>query len=72
MESVFQISNYTVACQVKFASYTLQGSALTWWNSHIRAVRQDVSYAMPWATLKRMIIDKYFPRGEIQKLESEY
>nr|GEU46753.1 putative reverse transcriptase domain-containing protein [Tanacetum cinerariifolium] len=72
MESVFQISNCTVTCQVKFASYTLQGSALTWWNSHMRAVRQDVAYAMPWAALKRMITDKYCPKGEFQKLESEY
>nr|GEX58217.1 putative reverse transcriptase domain-containing protein [Tanacetum cinerariifolium] len=32
----------------------------------------DVAYAMPWAALKRMTIDKYCPRGEIQKLESEY
>nr|GEU57195.1 retrotransposon protein, putative, Ty3-gypsy subclass [Tanacetum cinerariifolium] len=61
MESVFQISNYTVACQVKFASCTLQGSALTWWNYHIRAVGQDVAYAMPWVALKRMITDKYCP-----------
>nr|GEV07532.1 putative reverse transcriptase domain-containing protein [Tanacetum cinerariifolium] len=58
--------------RVKFASCTLQGSALTWWNSHMRAVGQDVAYAMPWAALKRMITDKYCPRGEIQKLESEY
>nr|GEY27926.1 hypothetical protein [Tanacetum cinerariifolium] len=28
--------------------------------------------AMPWAALKRMITGKYRPRGEIQKLESEY
>nr|GEZ97929.1 hypothetical protein [Tanacetum cinerariifolium] len=54
MESVFQISNCTVACQVKFVSCTLQGSALTWWNSHMRAVGHDVAYAMPWAALKRM------------------
>nr|GEY56176.1 hypothetical protein [Tanacetum cinerariifolium] len=33
---------------------------------------EDVAYAMPWAALKRMITDKYCPRGEIQKLESEY
>nr|GEY11100.1 hypothetical protein [Tanacetum cinerariifolium] len=64
-------SNCTIACQVKFASCTLQGSALTWWNSHMRSVGQDVAYAMPWVALKRMITDKYFPRGEIQKLESE-
>nr|GEY30397.1 hypothetical protein [Tanacetum cinerariifolium] len=36
------------------------------------AVGQDVAYAMPWAALKRMITDKYCPRGKIQKLESEY
>nr|GFC98914.1 reverse transcriptase domain-containing protein [Tanacetum cinerariifolium] len=49
-----------------------QGSALTWWNSHMRAVGQDVAYAMTWVALKRMITSKYYPRGEIQKLESEF
>nr|GFC97052.1 hypothetical protein [Tanacetum cinerariifolium] len=72
MEYVFQINNCTVTCQFKFSSCTLQGRALTWWNSHMRAVGQDVTYAMPWAALKRMITGKYCPRGEIQKLESEY
>nr|GEZ78750.1 reverse transcriptase domain-containing protein [Tanacetum cinerariifolium] len=38
----------------------------------MRAVGQDVAYAMPWAALKRMITSKYCPRGEIQKLESEF
>nr|GFB67789.1 reverse transcriptase domain-containing protein [Tanacetum cinerariifolium] len=38
----------------------------------MRAVGQDVSYAMPWAALKIMITDKYCPRGKIQKLESNY
>nr|GEW73781.1 putative reverse transcriptase domain-containing protein [Tanacetum cinerariifolium] len=41
MESVFQINNCTVACQVKFASCTLQGSALTWWNSHMRMFPEE-------------------------------
>nr|GFB62467.1 hypothetical protein [Tanacetum cinerariifolium] len=72
MEFVFQISNCTATCQVKFATCTLQGSALTWWNSHMRAVGQDVAYAMTWVALKRMITSKYCPRGEIQKLESEF
>ncbi|GKB45823.1 putative reverse transcriptase domain-containing protein [Tanacetum coccineum] len=72
MESVFLISNCAITSQVKYASCTLQGSALTWWNSHVRAVGQDVAYTMPWTALKRMITDKYCPRGEIKKLESEY
>ncbi|GJW43165.1 putative reverse transcriptase domain-containing protein [Tanacetum coccineum] len=71
MESVFLISNCAITSQVKYASCTLQGSALTWWNSHVRAVGQDVAYTMPWTALKRMITDKYCPRGEIKKLESK-
>ncbi|GKC06541.1 hypothetical protein Tco_0998151 [Tanacetum coccineum] len=46
MESVFHISNYTVARQIKFATCTLQENALTWWNSHVRTVGYDVAYAM--------------------------
>ncbi|GJU69940.1 putative reverse transcriptase domain-containing protein [Tanacetum coccineum] len=71
MESVFHISNCTVACQVKFSTCTLQGNALTWWNSHVRAVRYDVAYAMPGKTLKKMMTDKYYPRSEIKKLETK-
>nr|GFB17177.1 hypothetical protein [Tanacetum cinerariifolium] len=36
------------------------------------AVEQDVAYVMPWTALKRMITDKYCPKSEIKKLESEY
>ncbi|GKD82342.1 putative reverse transcriptase domain-containing protein [Tanacetum coccineum] len=71
MESIFHINNCTIAYQVKFVTCTLQGNALTWWNSHVRAVRHDIAYAMPWKTLKKMMNDKYCPRGEIKKLETE-
>ncbi|GJW03593.1 putative reverse transcriptase domain-containing protein [Tanacetum coccineum] len=71
MESVFYISNRTVTCQVKFATCTLQENALTWWNSHIRPVGHDIAYAMPWKTLKKMMTNKYCPRSEIKKLETE-
>ncbi|GJZ86237.1 reverse transcriptase domain-containing protein, partial [Tanacetum coccineum] len=71
MKSVFHISNCTVACQIKFATCTLQGNALTWWNSHVRIVGHDVAYAMTWKTLKKMMTDEYCPKGEIKKLEIE-
>nr|GEZ68389.1 retrotransposon protein, putative, Ty3-gypsy subclass [Tanacetum cinerariifolium] len=70
-ESVFSINNCTSKTQVKFASCTLIGSALTWWNSHMRAVSQEVAYTMPWRTLKQMMTAKYCLRGEIKKLEVE-
>ncbi|GKB96686.1 reverse transcriptase domain-containing protein [Tanacetum coccineum] len=45
--------------------------ALTWWNAHVRIVGHDIAYAMPWINLKKMMTDKYCPRGEIKKLEVE-
>ncbi|GJU26818.1 reverse transcriptase domain-containing protein [Tanacetum coccineum] len=69
MESVFHISNCTVANQVKFATCTLLENALTWWNSHVKTVSHDAAYGMTWKTLKKMMTDKYCPRGEIKKLD---
>nr|GEY67471.1 reverse transcriptase domain-containing protein [Tanacetum cinerariifolium] len=70
-ESVSSISNCTAENQVKFASCTLIGSALTWWNSYIRAISQEVVYAMPWKNLRQIMTAKYCPRGEVKKLEVE-
>ncbi|GJY62518.1 putative reverse transcriptase domain-containing protein [Tanacetum coccineum] len=58
-------------CQVKFATYTLLGSALKWWNSYVRTVGHDVAYALPWKTLMKMITENYYPMSEIKKLETE-
>ncbi|GJW70952.1 putative reverse transcriptase domain-containing protein [Tanacetum coccineum] len=71
MESVFHISNCTVACQIKYATCTLLGSVLTWWNSHVKIVGHHAAYGMPWKTLMKMMTDKYYPRSEIKKLEVE-
>nr|GEU30859.1 putative reverse transcriptase domain-containing protein [Tanacetum cinerariifolium] len=70
-ESVSSISNYITKNQVKFSSCTLIGSALTWWNSYMREVSQEVAYAMPKKTLRQMMTMKYCPRGEVKKLEVE-
>ncbi|GJR06343.1 putative ribonuclease H-like domain-containing protein [Tanacetum coccineum] len=71
MESVFHISKCTVGNQVKYATCTLLGNALTWWNSHVKTVGHDAAYGMPWKTLMKMLTDKYCPRSEIKKLEIE-
>ncbi|GJU33756.1 putative reverse transcriptase domain-containing protein [Tanacetum coccineum] len=71
MESVFHISNCAPENQVKFATCTFIGNALTWWNSHKKAVTQEVAYAMDWKALKKIMTVKYCPRGEIKKLEIE-
>ncbi|GKB56743.1 reverse transcriptase domain-containing protein [Tanacetum coccineum] len=68
MESVFHISNCALENQVKFATCTFIRNALTWWNSHKKAVTQEVAYAMDWKELKKLMTVKYCPRGEIKKL----
>nr|GEU49083.1 RNA-directed DNA polymerase homolog [Tanacetum cinerariifolium] len=45
--------------------------ALTWWNSHVITVGPDVTYAITWVDMKKKMTDKYCPRGEMKKLESE-
>ncbi|GJW54833.1 reverse transcriptase domain-containing protein [Tanacetum coccineum] len=70
-QAVRDISNCTTSCQVKFATCTLQDDALTWWNAHVKTTNPEAAYAMPWATLKKMMTDKYCPRGEIKKIETE-
>ncbi|GKC63419.1 putative reverse transcriptase domain-containing protein [Tanacetum coccineum] len=71
MESVFHIRNCAVENQVKFSTCTFLRNALTWWNSHMKTVTQDVAYAMDWKALKKMMTVKYCPRDEIKKMFHE-
>ncbi|GJS34604.1 hypothetical protein Tco_0532986 [Tanacetum coccineum] len=71
MESVFRINNYATDPLVKFATCTLVDGALTWWNSHVQTIGIDEAYGMPWKDLMKLIIEVYYSRNEIQKLESE-
>ncbi|GJU71783.1 putative reverse transcriptase domain-containing protein [Tanacetum coccineum] len=55
---------------VKFATCTLLGAALTWWNGQIRTLGPE-AYSMTWEVLKKKMMDKYCSQGEIKKLEIE-
>ncbi|GKD06238.1 reverse transcriptase domain-containing protein, partial [Tanacetum coccineum] len=46
MKYVFHIRNCTMGCKVKYATCTLLGGALTWWNSHVRNVGHDAAYGI--------------------------
>ncbi|GKE68804.1 hypothetical protein Tco_1526876, partial [Tanacetum coccineum] len=60
MESIFNISGCAIENQVKFATCTLLGAALTWWNSQIRTLGPD-AYSMTWEFVanKTEKVDKY-------------
>nr|GEY89425.1 hypothetical protein [Tanacetum cinerariifolium] len=40
-------------------------------NGHVKTLGHDAAYAMTWETLKKKLMDKYCPKGEIKKLEIE-
>ncbi|GJV64720.1 hypothetical protein Tco_1475548 [Tanacetum coccineum] len=64
MEIVFNISNCPPKYQVKYATCTLQDSALTWWNSHKRTISVEGAYAMNWVELMKLMTEVYCPRNE--------
>ncbi|GJZ83232.1 reverse transcriptase domain-containing protein [Tanacetum coccineum] len=71
-ESVFSCSNYTEDCKVKFATGTLTEEALSWWNSFAQPIRIEEAYKITWVEFKKLLIKKYCPRTEVQKMEDEF
>nr|GEX47358.1 reverse transcriptase domain-containing protein [Tanacetum cinerariifolium] len=57
METVFRISNCPEKYQVKYATYTLLNSGLTWWNSHKKMIGIEAAYAMKWMELIKLMIE---------------
>ncbi|GJS33249.1 putative reverse transcriptase domain-containing protein [Tanacetum coccineum] len=71
-ESVFSRSNCTEDCKVKFATGTLTEEALSWWNSFSQPIGIKEAYKITWIEFKKLLIKKYCPRTEVQKIEDEF
>lgn len=72
LETIFRICNCEEESKVKYASYTLTVSALTWWNSYMKSAGMDIAYAMAWEQFKALLLQKYCPRTEVKKMEVEF
>nr|GFA13812.1 reverse transcriptase domain-containing protein [Tanacetum cinerariifolium] len=59
-------------CKVKFATGTLNKEALSWWNSFAQPIRIEEAYKITWVEFKKLLIKKYYPWTEIQKMEDEF
>ncbi|GJT91982.1 reverse transcriptase domain-containing protein [Tanacetum coccineum] len=59
-------------CKVKFATGTLTKEALSWWNSFAQPIRIEEAYKITWVEFKKLLIKKYCPRTEVQKMEDEF
>ncbi|GKA48304.1 reverse transcriptase domain-containing protein, partial [Tanacetum coccineum] len=71
-ELVFSRSNCTEDCKVKFATGTLIEEALSWWNSFAQPIRIEEAYNITWVEFKKLLIKKYCPRTEVQKMKDEF
>nr|GEV31567.1 putative reverse transcriptase domain-containing protein [Tanacetum cinerariifolium] len=69
MESVQDMSGCSIDQKVKYTDGSFVGKALTWWNSQIRTLSQEVSISMSWNDFKFMMIEEFCPSHEMQKLE---
>ncbi|GKC55771.1 putative reverse transcriptase domain-containing protein [Tanacetum coccineum] len=65
------MSGCSVDQKVKYTTGSFLGKALTWWNSQIRTLSQEVAVSMSWNDFKFMMIEEFSPSHEMQKLETK-
>ena len=70
-ESVFQISLCPDDCKLRFAACTFSNAQLTWWNSHVNTMGINTENSMKSEELMMVLVEEYYSRKEIQKLEQE-
>nr|GEX29139.1 hypothetical protein [Tanacetum cinerariifolium] len=61
MESVQDMSGCSIDQKVKYTAGLFMGKALTWWNSQIRTLSQEVAVTMSWNEFKFMMIEEFCP-----------
>nr|GEW63791.1 hypothetical protein [Tanacetum cinerariifolium] len=67
----FGISECAEDKKVKFATTTLRGPALTWWNSKVVILGRDVANQMGWTEMNKLMIAEFYPAEELQRMENE-
>ncbi|GJS19702.1 putative reverse transcriptase domain-containing protein [Tanacetum coccineum] len=70
-KSVSGINECVEGKKVKFASATLQGPALTWWNAKVATIGLETVNQMPWTEMKQLMTVEFFPIEEVQRMEYE-
>ncbi|GKD69654.1 hypothetical protein Tco_1323744, partial [Tanacetum coccineum] len=55
--------------KVKFATATLQGRALTWWDGRIAYIGIDAANSTPWTEVRKWITEEFCPQSVLQRLE---
>ncbi|GJZ74911.1 putative reverse transcriptase domain-containing protein [Tanacetum coccineum] len=71
IKCTFGISECAERNKVKFAAATLQGRALTWWNTQVATLGLAMANEKSWVDLKRMMLEEFYPEEEISRIEDE-
>ncbi|KAI3688058.1 hypothetical protein L1987_81764 [Smallanthus sonchifolius] len=72
IENTFLNSDCPDHLRVRYATSVFQKRALTWWNGEKRNRGVDVTMALPWNEVKRLMTEEFCPRNEMKKLEAEF
>ncbi|GJV62986.1 putative reverse transcriptase domain-containing protein [Tanacetum coccineum] len=70
-EMVFGISECAEGKKVKLVAATLQGPALTWWNTKVATMGLGTVNQIPWIEMKQMMTTEFCPAEEVQRMEHE-
>nr|GEZ43724.1 reverse transcriptase domain-containing protein [Tanacetum cinerariifolium] len=59
---------------MSFQPFNFKGTeeALSWWNSLAQLIRIEEAYKTTWVEFKKILIKKYCPQAEVQKMEDEF
>ncbi|GKC35720.1 putative reverse transcriptase domain-containing protein [Tanacetum coccineum] len=68
---VFSISECAKGKKVKFVAATLQGRALTWWNTQVATLGLETANGHPWVELRKLMTAEFCPMDEVQRMEHE-
>ena len=71
MESTFQDSSCTPDYKVGLAITTFRESAQSWWDKHTKAMDSVAANAIPWETLKMMMLEEFCPKSVRPMMEQE-
>ncbi|KAF5810457.1 putative transcription factor interactor and regulator CCHC(Zn) family [Helianthus annuus] len=72
LETDFEVHDCPESRRVKFATGTLEGAALTWWEAQVQMLGLAAANATSWNEFKDLIKEEFCSREDIHKLEVEF
>ncbi|KAI3725161.1 hypothetical protein L1987_64939 [Smallanthus sonchifolius] len=72
MNAIINISECRPYQAVKYIAHSLTNEALSWWRNIQRIKSPNALARMTWEYLKKLIIQKFCPQNEIDRVENEF